>query len=1118
MKVIIKIFVLLLIINVQAQLPQAFIQNASIQHDDAAFDVAIGQDGTVFVAFGSSLRAYHYEDTMFVQKTYINFNGEAQDIAIGSEGTIFVACMWEGLRAYTFNGQSFTNTAHIHNDGDAHGVAVGPDGTIFLANLWDGLRAYTYNGSSFTHTAHVNTNGDAHDVAVGPDGTIFVANAWEGLRAYTYNGSAFSFKARINDGNENDRAAFKVVVDSNGTIFLGNGRDGLRAYNYNGSSFTNTAHINNGGEAWGIGINSEGTIFLANNFDGLRAYIYDGNSFINTAHIYEGNYARDLAIGSDGTIFLANLWGGVFSYTYTGYGNIPFFFVIPNYGFQNNLYSASINGINTHFSDGQGTSQVWISRADLDIQATNFQVHSNTSMDVQFTIPPDLPIGLWDMNIKTSIDSVLTLKKGVDIVIEGNYALTFDGINDYGVIPAHDSLNMEKSSVSISVWIKSSESSNNEQVIIEHDNFWDNPGSYQLTSWDSNHLRFGFPNINEDIEYIVNFTDGRWHHIVGMLDSENNKARLYYDGKLVVEKIVNGEIEASMAPTYIGSGGGDDRFFKGEIDEVRIWRKALTLQEIHANMYRHLSGAEDGLVGYWPFNENSGNIVNDLSGNTNHGTIYGAIHTGSGAPIGTIMMFCHPNYGYQNHNFFTLIQGANTHFSSGIKNIWLSKEDKKINFERYHSDNNTQINVKFYIPQNASLGQWGINVETMIDSVITMPFGIEVLPPPSVTSQNSSNTSWQRSVFAVNDETCWSVGDDGTIQKTTDRGITWESQNSGTSNVLNSTYFANEITGWAVGQYGTILNTTDGGSEWKSQTSGTSNNLQSVYFIDSNVGWTVGRSGTILKTINSGSTWESQTSGSTSWLYSVYFVSGTHGWVVGSNGTILTTTNGGETWGSQISGTTNYLSSVHFDDINTGWIAGSKGVILKTTDGGKNWQAINSGTNEWLKSVVFINANTGWAAGSGGILIMTEDGGATWSPRRTWTQKTLNSVFFADEISGWVVGETGTILNLMMNNLATKIDRNNLISSLPSKFELFQNYPNPFNPVTIINYELRITSEVELNVYNILGQKVISLVSERQNARHHQVEWNASGFASGIYYYQLKAGEFQDVKKMILLR
>jgi hypothetical protein len=92
-----------------------------------------------------------------------------------------------------------------------------------------------------------------------------------------------------------------------------------------------------------------------------------------------------------------------------------------------------------------------------------------------------------------------------------------------------------------------------------------------------------------------------------------------------------------------------------------------------------------------------------------------------------------------------------------------------------------------------------------------------------------------------------------------------------------------------------------------------------------------------------------------------------------------------------------------------------------------------------------------------------------------------------------------------------------LKNSFPNEFSLLQNYPNPFNPTTVINYELSIANYTELNIYNLLGQRIATLVSEKQAAGKHQVEWNASGFASGVYFYSLHSGDFKDVKKMILL-
>ncbi len=88
----------------------------------------------------------------------------------------------------------------------------------------------------------------------------------------------------------------------------------------------------------------------------------------------------------------------------------------------------------------------------------------------------------------------------------------------------------------------------------------------------------------------------------------------------------------------------------------------------------------------------------------------------------------------------------------------------------------------------------------------------------------------------------------------------------------------------------------------------------------------------------------------------------------------------------------------------------------------------------------------------------------------------------------------------------------------PGVYKLYQNHPNPFNPVTIISWQLGSASEVELSVYNLRGQKVAFLVSEKLPAGHHQVEWDASNFASGMYYYKIDAGEFQQIKKMVLIR
>jgi hypothetical protein len=93
------------------------------------------------------------------------------------------------------------------------------------------------------------------------------------------------------------------------------------------------------------------------------------------------------------------------------------------------------------------------------------------------------------------------------------------------------------------------------------------------------------------------------------------------------------------------------------------------------------------------------------------------------------------------------------------------------------------------------------------------------------------------------------------------------------------------------------------------------------------------------------------------------------------------------------------------------------------------------------------------------------------------------------------------------------------IAPVPNSFRLEQNYPNPFNPKTVIRYALPVTSHLDLSIYNLLGQNVITLVSGKKEAGCHQVEWHANGFASGIYFYRLTtASGFSAVRKMILMR
>ena len=97
------------------------------------------------------------------------------------------------------------------------------------------------------------------------------------------------------------------------------------------------------------------------------------------------------------------------------------------------------------------------------------------------------------------------------------------------------------------------------------------------------------------------------------------------------------------------------------------------------------------------------------------------------------------------------------------------------------------------------------------------------------------------------------------------------------------------------------------------------------------------------------------------------------------------------------------------------------------------------------------------------------------------------------------------------------------ITGIPKAYQLFQNYPNPFNPETQIRYDLPVSGHVKLSIYNILGQRVKVLVDEIQDAGHKSVIWDGKDngdkeVASGIYFYKIRAENYQKTKKMVLLK
>jgi hypothetical protein len=119
-------------------------------------------------------------------------------------------------------------------------------------------------------------------------------------------------------------------------------------------------------------------------------------------------------------------------------------------------------------------------------------------------------------------------------------------------------------------------------------------------------------------------------------------------------------------------------------------------------------------------------------------------------------------------------------------------------------------------------------------------------------------------------------------------------------------------------------------------------------------------------------------------------------------------------------------------------------------------------------------------------------------------QDNENYINFEDESGNFTITDVQTSIGVQEGN--------------PKVFKLHSNYPNPFNPGTTINYDLPSTMIIDLSIYNLLGQQVVTLVSGRQKAGSHSVKWDASHLSAGAYFIKLHADEFIQIKKAILLK
>ena len=386
-------------------------------------------------------------------------------------------------------------------------------------------------------------------------------------------------------------------------------------------------------------------------------------------------------------------------------------------------------------------------------------------------------------------------------------------------------------------------------------------------------------------------------------------------------------------------------------------------------------------------------------------------------------------------------------------------------------------------------------------------------PSPLQTNLNS--------VFFFDASRGYAVGDSGTLLSTQNSGASWQISSMPVDVNLNTIYFSDEMNGWIAGANGTLLHSQDGGAHWQTVHTGAAQPLRTICFRNAELGWAGGGDGSgalLLKTGDGGNSWQPESINGLSQINQIYFLNGLEGWIVGSGASFnaARSVDGGNSWQMFSVGGNETIYSIHFQDTNHGYLTAASGLLYTTTDGGNTWNPVSLTTENDLKAFALPNPHTMLVLGDG--IHISGDSGQSWTTSLAASAYSLNDFFFADSVTGWLVGDQGLILKTSSAGLPLSMEEDKR-APIVREFELSQNYPNPFNPTTRIKYQVARQTDVQLIVYNILGQKVRTLVNGREQAGWHTVSFDASGLASGIYFYRLQMGNGTALtRKMVLLR
>jgi photosystem II stability/assembly factor-like uncharacterized protein len=379
-------------------------------------------------------------------------------------------------------------------------------------------------------------------------------------------------------------------------------------------------------------------------------------------------------------------------------------------------------------------------------------------------------------------------------------------------------------------------------------------------------------------------------------------------------------------------------------------------------------------------------------------------------------------------------------------------------------------------------------------------------------------------------------GDSGVVLISGSGGLNWTRSAGLPSNINFESIYAYYASGTGtflvagdIGSITYVYRSTNTGSNWSVVFTQPNGHINSVWldftgkaFIQGNP---VGGRWSLWKSTNSGLTFDSsglylsQSGSELGWSNSMYAnLSGSKIWFGTNNSRIYYSSNYGANWNTQFTDTIINIYSIWFVGIDQRGFAGGSSMLV-TSNGGSNWSAISTnGTgnvlgvsgqlSEWIK---------GYARGSivyYSVYPTNSFPSSYNAPNGIYTHMGMPKSYNGG----------GQFICVRSNGGITRygydfVGINNISTQTPNHFSLSQNYPNPFNPVTNIVFDLPSSSFTRLTIYDMPGREIAVLVNEQLRAGTYKVDWNASNYPSGIYFYKITSGDnYTETKKMILIK